>query len=297
METHTCPFCSKTIELKNKNPQRGTVSSHRGHCVEYQKYKDKVLTEEFLRNQYDVLGKSAKEISDDTKINVKYVIIRLQAFGFETRNISQSKKEGRAQSRAAITNLERFGSSHNFNRDHPSRIEWQERILEEEGIVNVFQRRDVIDKIAVSISKTPGGRHGSRITRPHKLVASIVEELGFEIQLEFRPVGSRCFYDILVKGTNLLIEVNGSVFHGEPRLYKGSDYIAFIKRNVIDMWKRDKRKITKAEELGYTILVIWELDIKNDIEMVKATIGKYLNDGQDISHKVYKESIKYLEEV
>ncbi len=60
-------------------------------------------------------------------------------------SISRASKANDYRRRA--TNVVRYGSEHNFCKEHPSRKEWEQRLFEEEGITNVFQREEVKDKI------------------------------------------------------------------------------------------------------------------------------------------------------
>jgi len=52
--------------------------------------------------------------------------------------------------------IESCGSKHNFSKESKSRLEWQKRLLDEEGIVNVFQRECVKEKSKSSIIKKFG---------------------------------------------------------------------------------------------------------------------------------------------
>ena len=69
---------------------------------------------------------------------------------FKENNIDTSSKRANnsaiSKEKREKTNLELYGSRHNFCKDHPSRKEWEERLLKEEGITNVFQRESVKQK-------------------------------------------------------------------------------------------------------------------------------------------------------
>ena len=53
------------------------------------------------------------------------------------------------------------GTPHNFSKKSKSRIEWETRLFEEEGIVNVFQREDVKNKIRNTMNERYGGWYSS----------------------------------------------------------------------------------------------------------------------------------------
>lgn len=68
-------------------------------------------------------------------------------------------------------------------------------------------------------------------------------------------------YDLVFKDEKVIIEVNGTYWHGDPRKYKASDLIYGKEARVI--WEKDKRKLEIAETHGYRVLVIWEDDLSS----------------------------------
>lgn len=82
-------------------------------------------------------------------------------------------------------------------------------------------------------------------------------------------------YDILVESTNLLIEVNGDYWHGNPKIYKPNDLIlkgSTGEIKVSNKWKKDAKKIQAAKDAGYNVLVVWESDWKTEPEKTKNKI-------------------------
>lgn len=63
---------------------------------------------------------------------------------------------------------------------------------------------------------------------------------------------------------NCIIEYNGSFWHGDSRLFKKDDFI--LGKSVSEIWNYDKLKVENLQKLGYNILVIWSLDVKEDID-------------------------------
>ena len=65
---------------------------------------------------------------------------------------------------------------------------------------------------------------------------------------------------------NILLEIQGDFWHANPKFYKESYELSFpgnIKIKAKDLWEKDYRKKVLAESRGYTLLYIWENDIKN----------------------------------
>lgn len=86
----------------------------------------------------------------------------------------------------------------------------------------------------------------------------------------------RRHYDIHIKETNILIEVNGDYWHANPEIYKKDDQLnyfgSFIKAQ--EVWDKDKYKKELAESKGYDVIYLWENEIKkmSDIELEQKII-------------------------
>lgn len=85
-------------------------------------------------------------------------------------------------------------------------------------------------------------------------------------------------YDILIFG-NLLIEIQGDMWHAHPSIYKEDDII-MGKLLVKDIWNKDKKKRKKVVDNGYRLIYIWEHEIKtlNDDEILLLVLTRSEND-------------------
>lgn len=77
-------------------------------------------------------------------------------------------------------------------------------------------------------------------------------------------------YDILFNNT-VIIEVNGDFWHANPTVCSEYDVLN-LKGNLItakDIWEKDNRKRLQAENLGFTVIYLWESEIakKTDDEI------------------------------
>ncbi len=88
---------------------------------------------------------------------------------------------------------------------------------------------------------------------------------------------SRIIYpDFIYK--NKIIEFNGSIYHADPRLFKCDDQPnPFNSLKSEDIWNIDKMRIEILKSLNYDILIIWELDYKNNKELVMNNVINFLN--------------------
>lgn len=155
--------------------------------------------------------------------------------------------------------------------------------LERYGVDNIFKHPDVIkstrEKNIRRISKmtTDEKRRMTSIARSaikRDLESSIEKRIQFCLDILDIPYKKHIFvgdrnYDLLVFD-NVLIEVNGDYWHANPNIYKKGD-IFNADMTSEQIWAKDDYKKLLAENLGYTLITIWESDIKNrdDIELVK----------------------------
>jgi G:T-mismatch repair DNA endonuclease (very short patch repair protein) len=256
MEKWTCRFCTESLEFKNKFTQSG----HLAKCMQFKNWKIEKLTKEFLISEYIETGKSALEIANELGFNSSSVIDRMLAFlNIEKRTISSAKLMKRCKDKTATTNIERYGAPNVYCKESSSRKKWEQRLWDEEGIINVFQRPSVV----------------LRFSKPHRKVVDFLITNGIKVDIEFAikykdgqlTNSGHKFYDISINGTKLLIEVNGDYWHASPLKYKESD-VFFNKWTAStltakEIWNRDAEKIKIAIDAGFKVLVLWEHEIKD----------------------------------
>lgn len=147
---YICDFCGKEYDRKSARSQ----TSHLARCKGLIEYKEQILTKEYLIEEYINRGRSANEIALEHKFKSACAIINLlKKHNIPTRSIKGSKNE-REKLKRKLTNIERYGIEHNFSKNHPSRLKWEEKMFNEEGITNVYQRQEIIDKIRKSSMET-----------------------------------------------------------------------------------------------------------------------------------------------
>ena len=69
--------------------------------------------------------------------------------------------------------------------------------------------------------------------------------------------------DYYIKELNVCIEFNGTIFHGDPRVFEADSYPNPFDKNMSanDIWKFDNNRYNKLNELyGIKTYVIWEND-------------------------------------
>ncbi len=139
----TCPWCNKEI-VSCKPAQK---SAHLRNCLDFQLYKSIHLSNESLYQEYVIEKMSLPDIAKKHNVGVSVVYKQIKKFNISTRSVKQSCADGKRQEKIKNTNIKRYGHEHNFCKEHPGRKQWENRLLKEEGIVNVFQRKEIIEKI------------------------------------------------------------------------------------------------------------------------------------------------------
>jgi hypothetical protein len=76
--------------------------------------------------------------------------------------------------------------------------------------------------------------------------------------------GKMYFLDYIIN--NCVIEYNGSFWHADSRLFKENDWHSGVKKLAKEIWQNDKEKLDTLVKLGYNVLTIWSLDVKEDIQ-------------------------------
>jgi hypothetical protein len=83
-------------------------------------------------------------------------------------------------------------------------------------------------------------------------------------------------YDFFIS-PNLLVEVQGTYWHADPRVYQKTDMVNGI--SVYEIWEKDKRKKMNAEVQNYKLITIWETDLLTN-QHTKKLIAECLNNIQ-----------------
>lgn len=78
--------------------------------------------------------------------------------------------------------------------------------------------------------------------------------------------GRNFYYDFCIPELKFIIEFNGDLFHGNPKLFRETDHPNPFNesQSVKEMWEKDKTKLDLARNKGYTVLVIWESEYKHN---------------------------------
>lgn len=85
-------------------------------------------------------------------------------------------------------------------------------------------------------------------------------------------------WDIVFRKT--IIEVQGTYWHADPRKYKPTDLLR-EGLEAKDIWSKDERKKKKAESEGFTVVYVWEDEIRSrsDEQLIKFIQERLVENG------------------
>lgn len=192
------------------------------------------LTKEHLMKLY-AEGLSQSEIAQRYKISQSSIKHKMKVWKIPTRGKSnpgaKNGMHGRThtqESRAKIREANRRQFSNPANRERHAELTCQ-------------QIKD--------------GRTGKAYNKLEALVAKMLTAQGIQFEQQFRL--GRFLFDFYVPASNTLIEVHGTFWHADPRVYGDKPLTPIQERNLAN----DKRKAERAERDGYKLMVLWEYDV------------------------------------
>jgi DNA mismatch endonuclease (patch repair protein) len=116
----------------------------------------------------------------------------------------------------------------------------------------------------------------SRDTRPEMVVRSIVHGMGFRYRLHKKDLPGKP--DLVLVRHRKIIDVHGCFFHMHDCRYgnvspetNAEFWLAKRQSNV----NRDRRNIESLKKGGWQVLVVWECETKNQVNLRKA-IAEFL---------------------
>jgi G:T-mismatch repair DNA endonuclease (very short patch repair protein) len=140
--------------------------NHKRHCPVFLKYRDKCLTKEFIQKEYIEKGRSLEEIHRELSIPRKYIESKVLEFGFQLRNIKQSKATQYTKNKTIATTIDRYSDVNVLGKNSPIYNERNKTVKQRYGVNNVFQLAAVKEQITNSHLEKYGKK---RITNGQKI--------------------------------------------------------------------------------------------------------------------------------
>lgn len=87
--------------------------------------------------------------------------------------------------------------------------------------------------------------------------------------------------DLVILDIDACIEFNGNYWHCNPQMYT-SDFIhPTLKKTAKEIWKIDEKKKKDVMEKGFNVKVVWELEYRNNKDLVIEEIVKWIKELKD----------------
>lgn len=106
-----------------------------------------------------------------------------------------------------------------------------------------------------------------------RFAKNFLDKLGCKYETQFKAESIGRYYDFYINEANMLIEIDGSFYHSDPRLYENKELSPMQKRNK----RVDKAKDKWAIEHKIPLLRIWEKDINENPKMVMETLKREIS--------------------
>jgi very-short-patch-repair endonuclease len=129
-------------------------------------------------------------------------------------------------------------------------------------------------KKVIDDSKLPKFQKKTRQKRKHPefgtskleqdFAKNFLDKLGVKYTWQFEAKEIKRFFDYYLPDSNLIIEINGSYWHGDSRLYEQNE----LNRTQIKNIKVDEYKKEWALLHGIPIMYIWEKDLRENPKKV-----------------------------
>lgn len=236
------------------------------------------------------IKRTSKEERKTSRYQEKYTSSIVEKYGVE--NISQAKE---VKMKKKETFTETHGTYENYIEhkktqltagytEYINNINWEEEterrkenLILKYGVENVSQ----IPEVRVKISETKKSNISNKTIEERRTMTEICRTHvshrgGFRSKLEERfeallkelnipyETNKMIFgynYDFVLKG-NIVFEIQGDMWHGNPKLYKSGDVVFSGRLLVDDLWEKDNRKRVACVENDIDLHVLWEYDMK-----------------------------------
>ena len=118
-----------------------------------------------------------------------------------------------------------------------------------------------------------------------KFAREFLDKIGVEYVYQYKAESIGRYFDFRIMPKGPIIEIQGSYWHGDSRLYEEKDLNATQRRDI----KIDELKKKWCTRNGIPIIYIWELDINKNPKMVlnylKEVLKPYLDGSIDEKSK------------
>lgn len=224
------------------------------------RYKDKYISS--IREKYgsDIINVSQNK---EVKQKIKNTILnKYNSYEDYSKHIRKQMNDGLLKWKINKDNLNKSKSKYlatmisKYGVDNPSKILFVREI-------NSIKQKEKMNKLSYEekLKYTAKAREavcnrGGYSSKIEKRVQKIL----IDLDITFITNKNLWNYNWDIIFDKFIIEVQGTMWHANPKIYKETDLI-MGKLLARDIWEKDRKKRIKAESSGYCLIEIWEDDI------------------------------------
>ena len=119
-----------------------------------------------------------------------------------------------------------------------------------------------------------------------RFATNFLDKLGIPYKYQYKAESIGRYFDFRIMPNGPIIEINGSYWHGDSRLYEEHELNRTQKRNI----KVDEIKKKWCDRNGIPIIYLWEKDINGEPDKVMAYLKDMLS--RYVKEKPIKKSVK-----
>lgn len=119
-----------------------------------------------------------------------------------------------------------------------------------------------------------------------RFAREFLDKIGVDYTYQYKAESIGRYFDFRIQPYGPIIEIQGSYWHGDKRLFEESELNAIQKRNI----RVDEKKRKWCQMNGIPLIYIWEKDINSD----PAGVLNYL---RDKLKKYIKDNLKHADKI
>lgn len=272
-----CPYCHNNYKRlgthfycceKLKNKTQDEI-----HIINLQFQTNNVNIIDDVCNDYKNLY-SLPDLKNKYNLCFKHLQWILKYKNIHIRNISESQKQI-TTNKIKNTLKQKYGENIiNVGQIPEVKKKVKKTFFKHYGVDNIWKTKEYAEFTSKRwASYTPERKHelilkwshqDGRISKLENKIVNILNELNIPIETQFKFPRFFHKYDILIKNTNIIVEIQGDFWHANPNKYNENDLLNFpngLQYSAKQLWLKDKQNIDYAESQNYKVIQIWESDI------------------------------------
>jgi G:T-mismatch repair DNA endonuclease (very short patch repair protein) len=204
------------------------------------------------------MSEAAKNMSKETRKKISKTLTGRKRSDSIKKKISESSK-GKKMSEAAKKKISEVAKK------RPKISEVTRKKMSESGKISANRP----EKLAQTRKHRATQKFPFKDTKIEIITQTILEKnnIDFVKHKTFKFEKSFHQADIVIE-PDKVIEVNGDYWHFNPKTYDGES-IQRLRQKTLkakDVWERDKKIIEGIKQQGYKVLVVWESELKDELE-------------------------------